>query len=126
MAKTNLTNILPADDYGDIYVDPLNIIETSIDEDVQPCSMRTNNIEEDDDYDWIELKERAFKPETPGPISRLNVNEKVAIIAALIVVVIVSTVVITRAIIEPRCKDGWIEIANKSCFKFLPTACEEG
>ena len=56
MAKTNLTNILPAEDYGDIYVDPLNIIETSIDEDVQPCSMRTNNITEDDDYDWIELK----------------------------------------------------------------------
>ena len=126
MAKTNLTNNLPVEDYGDIYVDPLIIIETSIDEDIQPCNMRTNNIDEDDDYDWIEVKERDYKAETPSSISWLNVNEKVAIIAALIVVVIVSTVVITRAIIEPRCKGGWIEIANKSCYKFLPTTCEEG
>ena len=83
MAKSNLTNILPAEDYGYIYVDPLDIIETSIDEDIQPCNMRINNIEEDDDYDWIELKERDYKPETTGQISRLNINEKVAIIAAV-------------------------------------------
>ena len=88
--------------------------------------MRMDKIEEDDVYDWIESKEREYKPSKPGQLSCLNKNEKVAIIAAMMVVVIVSTVVITRSITEPRCKEGWIEIANKSCFKFLPTACEEG
>ena len=39
--------------------------------------MRINNIEEDDDYDWRELKECDYKSATPGPILRLNINEKV-------------------------------------------------
>jgi hypothetical protein len=86
MTKTHLA---PAEEYGDIYVDQPHIIETSFNEDIKPCKMRMDKVEEDDVYDWIESKEREYKPEKPGQLSCLNKNEKVAIIAAMMLLVIV-------------------------------------
>ena len=111
------------EDYGDTYTDQLSINETNIDDDINTtCTMR---MEEDDDYDWIDQKERKYNSVQQGKFSFLNRNEKVAIVAAVFVVVIVATVLITRSITAPPCKEGWVEIGNKTCFKFYPQVAQK-
>ena len=121
MATNTVNIILPPEDYGDVYVDPVDIFETNIDDKKQRA-----DFEEDDDYDWIELEESNCKEKKDEKECQFKRNIEVGIVAGVIVVVIVLTVVITRAILQPTCKDGWIELSTKSCFKFFPTACEEG
>eukprot|EP00092_Neocalanus_flemingeri_P013538 GFUD01014600.1.p1 GENE.GFUD01014600.1~~GFUD01014600.1.p1 ORF type:complete len:430 (+),score=111.55 GFUD01014600.1:13-1302(+) len=130
MSKQNITTDLSTEVYTDIYVDPLEIIETCIDDDRKPCDRGANKVEEESNYDSLTLERKDYTPTIvkydTSPTSRLSTNQKAAIIAAIMLVLMVVTVFITRATEEPRCPEGWIRIANKSCFKFLPLACEDG
>ena len=90
----------------------------SIDDDITPCKIRLNKSEEeDDDNDWVDSKGQGYESAETDKLSFLKKNGKVAIIAMRMVDG--STVEIPRAITETRCKEGWFENANKSCFKVL-------
>ena len=56
MATNTVNTILRPEDYGDIYVDPVDIFAKTRDDEIQKA-----DFEEDDDYDWIELKESYCK-----------------------------------------------------------------
>ena len=126
MEKNKVSTISVVEEYGDTYTDQISMDETNIDgdDDMNTCTMR---MEEDDDYDWVGPKDRqSYKPGKSGKLSFLNRNEIVAIVAGIMVLVIVSTVLITRSITAPPCQEGWMEIGNNTCFKFLPMSCAEG
>lgn len=127
MEKNNVSAISIVEEYGDVYTDQVSMNETNIDDDadMNTCTMRMDD--DDDDYDWVGPKDRqSYKSGKSGKLSFLNRNEKVALVAGIMVLVIVSTVLITRSITAPPCEEGWMEIGNKTCFKFLPTSCAEG